>query len=125
MKKSTKILLGVAGALALSGIVFLIFGGKKKNNTANTDITPSKKMLESGTFIMNDWNDDGGYVYKYSDGTMDYFQSWGEYVFTTDKSGNYSLITPAPVTSEGRYLAVKSVPCEYNSSIGECRETGD
>jgi hypothetical protein len=56
---------------------------------------------------------------------MDYFQSWGEYVFTTDKSGNYSLITPAPVTSEGRYLAVKSVPCEYNSSIGECRETGD
>ena len=119
MKKSTKILLGVAGALALGGIVFLIFG---KKTTTDTNVTTAK---ENGTFIMNDWNDDGGYVYRYSDGTMDYFQSWGEYVFTTDKSGNYSLITPAPVTAEGRFLAVKSLPCEYNSSIGKCRATGD
>ena len=118
MEKRTKIILGVASVLALSGIVFLIFGKKK----APTDTNVSK---ENGTFIMNDWNDDGGYVYRYSDGTMDYFQSWGEYVFTTDKSGNYSLITPAPVTAEGRFLAVKSVPCEYNSSIGKCRTTGD
>jgi hypothetical protein len=124
MEKRTKIILGVvAGVLTLSGIGIYLYG--KKLPPAGVPLDNNNKPKENGTFIMNDWNDDGGYVYRYSDGTMDYFQSWGEYVFTTDKSGNYSLITPAPVTAEGRFLAVKSVPCEYSSSIGECRATGD
>jgi len=107
MEKKTKIIIAVSAAAILVGALVgvIVFKGDK---------TPPNRMgdgkHEMGTLVMTDWNDEGGYFYKYSDGSEDYFLRWGEYVFTSTPDHNDVILTPAPVAGDGRNLAVS-----YNS----------
>jgi hypothetical protein len=52
---------------------------------------PAASFGETGTLVEDDWDNEGGYVYLFSDGSRDFYISDGTYIGTIDVNGRLSF----------------------------------
>lgn len=97
MKKSTvNILVGVGAVIAVALVIGVIRKASKKVKLSigsPAAISPygsgatGSQMI--GNLVDNNWNDLGGYMYQFPDGTQDYYLSDDTYAGSSDKGGNW------------------------------------
>ena len=52
---------------------------------------PTEGFTDYGTLVENNWNNAGGYIYLFNDGSKDFYLSDGVYVGTVDANGKSSF----------------------------------
>lgn len=90
------VFLGVAVAIGLViGVVakaakkakVSITGPFKSGASSSSTNTGNGQMM--GNLVDNNWNDLGGYMYQFPDGTQDYYLANDNYAGSSDKQGNW------------------------------------